>query len=72
MPRPSYALLANNTIPLLPQADYALLKETCRYYYDGALYCNTIARPFRNMRPPPTAPPFVCHALYTIGDGNIV
>jgi len=34
-------------------------------------YCNTIARPFRNIRPP-TDPPFGCHAPYHIGDGNIV
>jgi len=34
-------------------------------------YCNTIARPLRNIRPP-TDPPFLCHTPYTIGDGNIV
>ena len=34
-------------------------------------YCNTIARLLRNIRPP-TDPPFVCHTLYSIGDGNIV
>jgi len=34
-------------------------------------YCNTIARPFRNIRPP-TDPPFVCHTPYNIGDGNIM
>ena len=34
-------------------------------------YCNTIARPLRNIRPA-TDPPFVCHTPYHIGDGNIV
>jgi len=34
-------------------------------------YYNTIVRPFRNIRPP-TDPPFVCHAPYTIGDGTII
>jgi len=34
-------------------------------------YCNTIARPLRNIRPA-TDPPFVCHTPYYIGDGNIV
>ena len=34
-------------------------------------YCNTIARPFRNILPR-TDPPSVCHTPYNIGDGNIV
>ena len=34
-------------------------------------YCNTIARPLRNICPPTDAP-FVCHTPYNIGDGNIV
>jgi len=34
-------------------------------------YCNTNARPLRNIRPP-TDPSFVCHTAYNIGDGNIV
>jgi len=34
-------------------------------------YCNTIARPLRNIGPA-TDPPFVCHTPYNIGDGNIV
>ena len=34
-------------------------------------YCNTIARPFRNIRPL-TDPPCVWHKPYIIGDGNIV
>jgi len=33
-------------------------------------YCNTIARPLRNIRPP-TDPFFLCHTPYNIGDGNI-
>jgi len=34
-------------------------------------YCNTIARPLRNIRPA-TDPPCKCHTPYNIGDGNIV
>jgi len=34
-------------------------------------YCNTVARPLRNMRPP-TDPPLLGHTPYDIGDGNIV
>jgi len=34
-------------------------------------YCNTIARPLRNIRPP-TDPFSLCHTPYNIGDGNIV
>jgi len=34
-------------------------------------YCNTIARPLRNTRPP-TDPSFECHTPCTFGDGNIV
>ena len=34
-------------------------------------YCNTIAPLLRKIRPL-TAPPFVCHTPYDIGDGNIV
>jgi len=34
-------------------------------------YCNTIARPLRNIRPP-TDPSFACHTPYNIGHGNIV
>ena len=34
-------------------------------------YCNTIARPLRNIRPP-TDPHCVCHTPCTVGDGNIV
>jgi len=34
-------------------------------------YCNTIAPPLRNMRPP-SDPPFIHHAPYKIGNGNIV
>jgi len=35
-------------------------------------YCNSIARPLRNLRPPHTELPIICHTPYTIGDGNIV
>jgi len=31
-------------------------------------YCTTFAQ----YTPAPTDPPFECHALYNIGDGNIV
>jgi len=34
-------------------------------------HCNTIARPWCNVRPPP-APPFVCYTRYNIGNDNIV
>jgi len=34
-------------------------------------WCNTIARPLRNIRPD-TDPPFVCYTPYNIDDGNIV
>jgi len=34
-------------------------------------FCNTIARPLRNIRPP-TDRPCVCHTPSNIGDGNIV
>jgi len=34
-------------------------------------YCNTIARPWGNIRHL-TDPPFVCREPYSIGDGNIV
>jgi len=34
-------------------------------------YCNTIAQPLRNVRPP-TDPPLLWHAPYNIGDRNIV
>jgi len=33
-------------------------------------YCNTIARPLRNIRPP--TDPSLCHTPYNIGDGNIL
>ena len=35
-------------------------------------YCNTIARPFRNMRAPPPPPLLYSHTPYNIDDGNIV
>jgi len=37
-------------------------------------YCNIIARPLRNIRlyAPHTVPPFSCHTLCNVGDGNIV
>jgi len=34
-------------------------------------YCNTIARPLRNILPA-TDPPVVWHTPYSIGDGNTV
>jgi len=34
-------------------------------------YCNTIARPLRNIHPS-TDPPFICQTPYNVGDGNIV
>jgi len=34
-------------------------------------HCSTIARPLRNIRPPPPTSPFVCHKPYNIGDGKI-
>jgi len=53
----------------------ALLWESfirlCPPHLQNLPYCNTIARPLRNVRPP-TDPPFVCQAPYNIGDGNIV
>ena len=33
-------------------------------------YCNTIARPLRNIRPAIDLL-FVCHTSYNIGDGNL-
>ena len=51
---------------------------TCKAY----LFCNTIARPLRDIRPPTdpplrdirplTDPPLLCHTPYNIGDDNIV
>ena len=40
-------------------------------HLQSLLYCNTIARPLRNIRSP-TDPSFVCHTPYNICDGNIV
>jgi len=40
-------------------------------YLQSIPYCNTIAQPLRNTRPP-TDPSFECHTPYNIGDGNIV
>jgi len=34
-------------------------------------YCNTVARPLRDIRPP-TDPSLLCHATYKIGEGNIL
>jgi len=34
-------------------------------------YCNTIARPLRNIRPPSDSP-CICNTTYNIGNGNIV
>jgi len=43
----------------------------CPLYLHCSHYYNTIARPMRNIRPPPD-PPCVCYAPYNIGSGNIV
>jgi len=54
------ALVRESIILLLPPPHLQSLPD-----------CNTIARPLRNIRLS-TDPPFVCHAPYNIGDGNIV
>ena len=41
-------------------------------YLHATDYCNTIARRLRNIRPPPSDPPCVCHTPYNIGNDNIV
>ena len=43
----------------------------CPPHLQSLPYCDTIARPLRNIRPS-TDPPFACHTPYNIGDGNIV
>jgi len=63
-----------------PLQDIVLLRSFCARINHSFIahshlhcphYCNAIARLLRNIRRPPD-PPFVCHAHYHIGNGNIV
>ena len=54
------ALLLESIILLLPPPHLQSLP-----------YCNTIARPLRNIRAPADLP-LLCHMPYNISDGNIV